>query len=303
MVSVDIAMATYNGEKYIVEQINSIINQTVENWTLYISDDDSLDNTVALIKEFALVDDRIILINEERQGGVLGNFNKVLEATKADYVFLADQDDVWPRNRVELLLGEIQKKDKNTEGPMMIYSDLELVDENLNTIAESFYNSCKIKPLENIDPINLLWKCSVYGCTTVFNRALLKKCLPIPNGITMHDNWLALNAATENGLFYFDQTTIKYRQHDNNVVGGGRSFFKKIRYSLVSFRKILANREKINNMLISSKKIHNNDVLNNLNLDDHRSMMFSFNHILPHVLCGSRRVFSFFNFIGFLIRK
>ncbi|GKV82504.1 hypothetical protein PEC106664_32780 [Pectobacterium carotovorum subsp. carotovorum] len=302
MVSIDIAMATYNGEKYIVEQINSIINQTVENWTLYISDDASRDNTVALIKELALVDDRIILINEERQGGVLGNFNKVLEATKADYVFLADQDDVWPKNRVELLLSEIQKKDKNTDGPMMIYSDLELVDENLNTIAESFYNSCKIKPLENIDPINLLWKCSVYGCTTVFNRALLKKCLPIPSGITMHDNWLALNAATENGLFYFDQTTIKYRQHDNNVVGGGRkNLIKRVGSSLASFDRISKSKAKVKKMLFEIKKIEKNDVFHLIELKGIDLVSFSFKYIFLNAL-RDKKILSFLTFIVFLVR-
>ncbi|WP_437214123.1 glycosyltransferase family 2 protein [Pectobacterium sp. LFLA-215] len=302
MVSIDIAMATYNGEKYIVEQINSIINQTVRNWTLYISDDASRDNTVALIKELALVDDRIILINEERQGGVLGNFNKVLEATKADYVFLADQDDVWPKNRVELLLGEIQKKDKNTDGPMMIYSDLELVDENLNTIAESFYNSCKIKPLENIDPINLLWKCSVYGCTTVFNRALLKKCLPIPSGITMHDNWLALNAATENGLFYFDQTTIKYRQHDNNVVGGGRkNLIKRVGSSLASFDRISKSKAKVKKMLFEIKKIEKNDVFHLIELKGIDLVSFSFKYIFLNAL-RDKKILSFLTFIVFLVR-
>ncbi|GKW23600.1 hypothetical protein PEC311524_11940 [Pectobacterium carotovorum subsp. carotovorum] len=302
MVSIDIAMATYNGEKYIVEQINSIINQTVGNWRLYISDDASLDNTVGLIKQLAQVDDRIILINDERQGGVLSNFNKVLEATKADYVFLADQDDVWPENRIELLLDEIQKKDKNRSRPVMLYSDLELVDKDLNTISESFYKSCKINPRENIDPINLLWKCSVYGCTTVFNRALLDKCMPIPNGITMHDNWLALNAATENGLFYFDKITIKYRQHDNNVVGGGRkSLIKRIRSSLDSFGRISKSKAKIKKMLFEIKKIKNNDVFYLVELNGIKLIYFSFRYIFLS-LFRDKKMLTFLTFIIFLVR-
>ncbi|HDC4532117.1 TPA: glycosyltransferase, partial [Enterobacter asburiae] len=109
MKQVDIALATFNGEKYIREQIESIQKQTYSNWRLLISDDCSTDSTIAIIKELMQNDRRINIVNESRQGGVIKNFNKALMHTTAEYVLLCDQDDIWPSERLSKLVSEISR--------------------------------------------------------------------------------------------------------------------------------------------------------------------------------------------------
>ncbi|MFS7308268.1 glycosyltransferase family 2 protein [Rahnella inusitata] len=303
MFHVDIAMATYNGEAYIEEQISSIISQTHTSWTLYISDDASNDRTVAIIKQFAELDSRIKLINTARQGGVVCNFNRALRATKSDYVLLADQDDYWHSDRINSLLSFILEKEQKNK-PAMVFSDLEVVDDKLITIDDSFYKSNLIDPLDNLVPENLLWKCTVYGCTTIFNRKLLDKCLPIPADVTMHDNWLALNAAAVGGLVYFDHQTIRYRQHNNNVVGGAnKGMYKRLLSVKRNIKNLLSYRQKINVLLSEAKKKEENTMLSKININGGGSAVFAFKKILPAMLFKSRKSYSFFMFIIFMVRQ
>ncbi|MBU9830802.1 MULTISPECIES: glycosyltransferase family 2 protein [Rahnella] len=303
MSHVDIAMATYNGESYIEEQILSIINQTYSSWTLYISDDASTDKTLDIINKYEKIDPRIKLINTERQGGVVNNFNCALSATRANYVLLADQDDYWNHDRVEKLFSYISARD-TFDKPLMVFSDLEIVDDKLVTISESFYKSNSIDPLKNLNPVQLLWKCSVYGCTTILNRRLLDKCLPIPAGITMHDNWLALNAATENGLEYLDVRTIRYRQHSNNVVGGGnKGFIKKLLSLNKNITKMIKYRGSINTLLDEAKNIPSNDILQGVDIKGKKSVDFAFKEIFPAIFFQSKKAYSILIFIIFMVKR
>jgi len=303
MSHVDIAMATYNGEAYIEEQLLSIINQTYSSWTLYISDDASTDKTADIIKQYEKLDSRIKLINTARQGGVVNNFNCALNATRANYVLLADQDDYWNSDRVEKLFSHISERDSLNK-PLMVFSDLEVVDDKLVTISDSFYKSNSIDPLKNLNPVQLLWKCSVYGCTTIFNRKLLEKCLPIPVGITMHDNWLALNAATESGLEYLDIRTIRYRQHSNNVVGGGnKGVLKKLLSLNKNIKKMMKYRENINTLLDEAKKIPSNEILLGVEIKGKNSFGFSFKEIFPAIFLQSKKAYSILIFIIFLVKR
>lgn len=296
-------MATYNGEAYIEEQLLSIINQTYSSWTLYISDDASTDKTADIIKQYEKLDSRIKLINTARQGGVVNNFNCALNATRANYVLLADQDDYWNSDRVEKLFSYISERDSLNK-PLMVFSDLEVVDDKLVTISDSFYKSNSIDPLKNLNPVQLLWKCSVYGCTTIFNRKLLEKCLPIPVGITMHDNWLALNAATESGLEYLDIRTIRYRQHSNNVVGGGnKGVLKKLLSLNKNIKKMMKYRENINTLLDEAKKIPSNEILLGVEIKGKNSFGFSFKEIFPAIFLQSKKAYSILIFIIFLVKR
>ena len=228
MSTIDIAMATYNGEQFISDQINSIIEQTHQDWVLYISDDGSTDQTIDIINNFASKDSRIKLINTDRQGGVIPNFNKALEYTNAEFVSLSDQDDIWPVDRLEILINEVSKNNE-TKQPQLIFTDLTLVDEDGVVISESFYRGSGINPLENLEGYNLLWKCTIYGCTTIMNRALLDITLPIPLNAHMHDQWLSMKAYQNKGLKYLNSSSIYYRQHEDNVVGGtNRSFLDRL---------------------------------------------------------------------------
>ncbi|OUY06687.1 glycosyltransferase family 2 protein [Acinetobacter populi] len=290
---VDIIMATYNGEKYIREQIQSIQAQPFTNWILIISDDYSQDDTVKIIKEMQGLDKRIELVNCEKQGGIVENFNKALSFSKSQYIFLADQDDIWVENRLNIMLDNFKKIEAdNAKKSILMFTDLELIDSDGNIIAESFYQYNDLNPYTNMKPNMLIWRSTVYGCSTLFNRKLLEESFPIPNYASMHDQWLALKAHMNNGLFYYDYKSLKYRQHSNNAVGGaGNGFIGKIKKSKRNFKSIKLNVEKV-------KK--------NLNYNENQfyslpSYFFPFQVVLPTIILGEKRLQSFLFFIIFIL--
>lgn len=303
MSGIDIAMATYNGSEFILEQINSIQQQSCTEWVLYISDDCSTDNTKEIIETLAKNDNRIKLINTKRQGGVVANFNKALEATTSQYIVLADQDDYWPKDRLKILLDKISNEGDQSK-PLMIFSDLTVVDKELSKISDSLYKSRQLDPYENMDCFDLLWKCSVYGCSTIMNRALLEKSLPIPFNATMHDNWLALNAATEHGLKFLDLVTIHYRQHENNVVGGRT---KSLPDKIISFKnsldKMLKHKEKVIEMLSLAKKIKGNEILKSITLDYPSGVSFAFQKVLPALKNKGRKGYTLLFLLSLMVNK
>lgn len=302
MCRIDIAMATYNGEQFIEEQIKSIQAQSYRDWCLFISDDGSNDNTIKIVMEIQKLDSRVKLINVERQGGVIQNFNKALESTSAEYVVLCDQDDIWPNDRLEIMFDEIKGKEKSKEKGIMLFTDLELIDETGNVIADSFYHINRINPLKNLEPNKLLWNCTIYGCTTIVNRALLNKSLPISSNALMHDQWLALKANQDNGLYFINKyKSILYRQHSNNVVGGSNhGFFSKL-------KKIKKNLSNIKKSVISIKKnLYGNNGLygkNNSLTSNMDFIKFAFVEIFPEIFKGDRKLHVLFLFIGFIIIK
>ncbi|MGL5030539.1 MAG: glycosyltransferase family 2 protein [Aeromonas sp.] len=221
-VKIDIALASYNGSKYIEAQLESILNQSHTNLSLIISDDGSTDNTVDIILEVSKKDSRVKLVNKSRVGGVVNNFNCCLSFCDANYIMLSDQDDIWLPDKIENMLFLLLKEEREigNDSPMLCYSDLKLVDSELNLLAESFYKANNLNPFLNQDLRYLTWRSSIYGCTCIFNQACLKQALPFPAGIPMHDHWLGLVALNNGKLSYHDVPTILYRQHSNNVVGG-----------------------------------------------------------------------------------
>ena len=131
MEKVDILLATYNGEKYIREQIDSILNQTYKEFRLLISDDGSTDGTRDILNEYKAKDDRIEIFMQEENLGVVKNFEFLLKKVEAKYYMFSDQDDIWKDEKIEKSLKKIE------EGFDLVYSDLEVVDENLNVTYES----------------------------------------------------------------------------------------------------------------------------------------------------------------------
>ncbi|MGS0738612.1 glycosyltransferase family 2 protein [Pseudomonas sp. GG8] len=233
-------MATYNGERYLVAQLESLLLQTHTNWKLYVSDDGSVDNTVKIAKDYMLKDSRITVVNTDRQGGVVKNFDKALSFSKSDHIMFCDQDDIWMPAKISSMLAAIKEKELEVgaEKPVLAFSDLCLVDEKGSVTEESFYESNKLNPIHNLDIKYLSWRSTVYGCTVIVNRALLMQALPLPSGVPMHDQWLCLIALHTGAVVYVDSSTIYYRQHANNVVGGaGSNFFGK----LISIKKLLSN--------------------------------------------------------------
>ncbi|QQD21913.1 glycosyltransferase [Oceanospirillaceae bacterium ASx5O] len=239
--SVDVVMATYNGELYLREQLDSILAQSYQSWRLLISDDGSCDSTLEILREYSSRDERIVIVNEKRQGGVINNFNQALMYSCADYIFLSDQDDVWLPNKIDSLLFFLKEKERiySKETPILIFSDRRVVDESLNMLSESAFKAQNFPAELNCSKDFLIWRSTIYGCTTVFNKALYETAVPVPKFVPMHDQWLGLKAAEKGHVFMYDDVTILYRIHGGNVVGGKKkNIIEKIITSKKLFKKI-----------------------------------------------------------------
>ena len=156
---IDVLLATYNGEKYLREQLDSILNQTYTNFNLIISDDCSTDGTVKILEEYEKKDSRItgVFVHQKNQG-VVKNIEYLLSLVQSDYYMLADQDDVWLPEKIEMSLKKIKETDSD-----LVFGDLEVVDEKLNTIYPSFNDymllSRKISKYINTDKLNYIYNC------------------------------------------------------------------------------------------------------------------------------------------------
>ncbi len=207
--NISVALATYNGREFLETQLYSIINQTVKLLEIIIVDDCSTDNTWRLLERFAEKYHFIKIFKNEKNLGVVKTFEKALTLCLGEYIALADQDDYWLPNKLELLMSNI---DEN----WLIHSDAFVVDDKLQIINESFSS---IKPYHDNSLEMYYLRNNVTGCTALLKRELIEVALPFPENIIMHDHYLALCAKVCNKLAYIDNKLIKYRQHSQNIIG------------------------------------------------------------------------------------
>ena len=224
---VNILLSTYNGATYLRDQVKSIQNQTFKDWNLLIRDDGSTDGTVGVIKELVGNDDRIRWINERSNEnvGVIQSFFQLLKYEKADFYFFSDQDDVWLPEKIEKQLA--LAKGRQDVIPLMVYTDLKVVDENLNVMHESMIRTQSGHA--NTEFIQELTENTVTGGVSMINHALSELWTGEESyPLLMHDWYLALLACTFGALVYLDEPTELYRQHSNNVLGA-RTLTKRMR--------------------------------------------------------------------------
>ncbi len=205
---VSVAMATYNGEKYLKQQVDSILSQLSSEDELIISDDHSTDGTLSIIGKYLQEDPRVRLyINGEK--GVTSNFENAIKHTQNDIIFLSDQDDVWKPEKVET----VKKYFEKYPNIQMIMSDITVVDNQLNTTIESFYDfrGSRAGVIKNII------KNSYIGCAMSFRKELKAKILPIPRNVPMHDMWIGLVADMNHSALLIPEKLIYYRRHDSTV--------------------------------------------------------------------------------------
>jgi glycosyltransferase involved in cell wall biosynthesis len=222
MAGIDLLLATYNGEGYLEDQIESFLCQTNNDWRLIVRDDGSSDETRSILARMAkkFPEKVMILEDGDERLGVIGNFSRLMETSSSKYTMFSDQDDLWLPDKIEISIkrmNELEKKFGNTT-PILIHTDLRVVNEKLETIAESFWDYQLTDP--DITSLNrLLMQNNITGCTMIINKALRDISLPIPEGVMMHDWWVALVAASFGVIDYLPQATILYRQHGSNVEG------------------------------------------------------------------------------------
>ncbi|HGD1619842.1 TPA: glycosyltransferase family 2 protein [Streptococcus agalactiae] len=213
---VNILMATYNGEKFLAQQIESIQKQTFKEWNLLIRDDGSSDKTCDIIRNFTAKDSRIRFINENEHHnlGVIKSFFTLVNYEVADFYFFSDQDDVWLPEKLSVSLEAA--KHKAFDVPLLVYTDLKVVNQELNILQDSMIRAQSHHANTTLLPE--LTENTVTGGTMMINHALAEKWFT-PNDILMHDWFLALLAASLGEIIYLDLPTQLYRQHDNNVLG------------------------------------------------------------------------------------
>lgn len=236
---VDILLATYNGEKYLREQIDSILDQTHQDFRLYVRDDCSSDGTPSIIKEYvAKHPDKIFYLTSEERLGAKGNFSRLLNASSADYICFADQDDVWFSNKIEMTLSTMLELEiENTKHcPLLVHTDLHVVDENLNTVHTSFWRYSKLFPRKSRTLNRLLVQNVITGCTVMINRSLARLIKNVPPETIMHDWWMGLVASCFGLVREVSKPTIYYRQHSNNTIGAKR--FGSFRHLKEGIRKL-----------------------------------------------------------------
>lgn len=216
---IDVLLATYNGEKYLKEQLDSILNQTYQNIQLIISDDCSKDNTRKILKEYEQKDSRVKVYYQNENLGCIKNFEFLLKKVENEVYMLSDQDDIWMPEKIEKTYEHLEKEKVD-----LVFCDLEVVDSKLQTIHPSFNDfmklSRKIEKYIHTDKINYLYNC-VTGCTLMARKKWIDKILPLPtkSKYVLHDHWIGLIISLEGKLAYLPEKYIQYRQHENNEVG------------------------------------------------------------------------------------
>lgn len=237
-------MSTYNGQDYLIEQIQSILNQTNHEWHLYIRDDGSSDKTCKIIQSFAQKYNCITFINDKNREnvGVVRSFMRLLQVIKADFYMFSDQDDVWLPNKVQITLNRMLQCHYQSL-PVCVHTNLEVVDNSLKK-----YVSASRKLVWSSFQRLLFWNC-VTGCTIMVNQKL-KNMIKFKNmnydNIYMHDWWIALIAAEFGEISFINKSTMLYRQHGNNVEGSlQRHSVKEVIYRLTNYDYDRANMKKI----------------------------------------------------------
>mgnify|MGYP005789543507 CR=1 FL=1 len=215
---VAILMSTYNGQRYLNEQIISIVNQTYGNWHLYIRDDGSKDNTQLMIREWERkLPDKITFFNKEnvKNIGVVKSFMDIFSNVNAEFYMFSDQDDVWKKDKIEKSVNAMLSQEY-TKRPICIHTDLQVVNSKLE--GNEVMNGDKIWH----DFQHLLFSNCITGCTMLINQ-VVKDMIDFENinytRVYMHDWWIGLICAEFGQIVYLKEPLILYRQHGDNVVG------------------------------------------------------------------------------------
>lgn len=234
-----ILMATYNGESFIVEQIDSILQQTWKDWHLYIRDDGSTDMTVKIVQKYQMLYDSITLLNDDRGSlGVRDQFLYMLETVDADYFMFCDQDDKWFPDKIEKSLKRIKEVEaKNPEAAVLIGSDCAMCGPDLEVVNLSCWDHLRINPRAFLTKNGIYVYPFITGASMILNKKVKEILPPLPEGLPknrpMYDWWVLINTFKYGVVDLLEEPTRYYRQHSANVSGGidklNTSYLSKLR--------------------------------------------------------------------------
>lgn len=217
--TIAVLMATYNGEMFLKQQLDSILSQTYQNFKIYVSDDLSNDGTLEIIKKYQQnFPEKIFYTVNEVNIGYVENFEKLLKNSSEPYLALSDQDDIWEQHKLELLVENmlcIEAHNKQT--PILVHSDLSMIDEDGKLFRSSYFDYRGYKLKEEKDLGHILGPCGVMGNTLLINDKLKKLVLPFPKMLDVHDYWIAVNAELFGKRKTLFKPLVQYRIHKSNV--------------------------------------------------------------------------------------
>ncbi len=222
--TISVAMCTYNGERYLVEQLNSLLTQTCLPNELVICDDGSTDGTLAILENFQKnVLFKVHIHKNQKPLGTTKNFEKAIRLCTGSYIFPCDQDDVWLPTKIEVLTNYLNQN----PGVEMVFSNAKLVDVALNDLHRSQWDVVRFKEEQRKKwesgkaVMVMLGGNRVTGCTTAIRSTLVEVSVPFPTDIpkTIHDTWLAWVATVRRSIMPLDVALVLYRQHDAQQVG------------------------------------------------------------------------------------
>lgn len=240
---ISVCMATYNGEKYLKQQIDSILAQSNKEWELLIRDDGSHDNTVSIIKDYQTkYPNKIKLITDNKHHlGANLNFRQLLEYINAEYIMFSDQDDVWLPNKIELTLRAMKSAEQlYPEKPVLVHTDLKVVDPNLNIIAESMWSYQKLFPEIGDNLSTIMARNVVTGCAMMLNSKAKAVSIPIPKEAVMYDWWIAISVAKHGKIIPVAVSSILYRQHSENLIGVHQMSISHLLKKLCSLKQLIS---------------------------------------------------------------
>ncbi len=215
---VNILISTYNGGKYLNQQLDSLFSQTNNNFEIIARDDGSNDETLEILHSY-----NITIIDSKKNLGAKGSFGALLEYavqnTESEYFMFCDQDDVWEGDKIERALVKMHEIETSCpDKPILVHTDLKVADENLKVLDNSMWNYECINP--KLNTLNrLLIQNTITGCTVMINKKLAQISLQIPDEAVMHDWWIGLVASEFGKIGFIDESTIQYRQHASNSIG------------------------------------------------------------------------------------
>ena len=241
---VGIVMAAYNSERFIGEQLDSILSGTYQNIHIYVRDDGSKDATVSVVKEYVKkYPKQIELIENKDNGGYVKNFLAGVMEAKEDYIMFCDHDDVWLPDKVKITLEAMKKAERKAEAkeiPIVVFTDNTIVDGDLKPLGASFYERGNYN-FEQMGLSYMLMENKLIGCTIMINKALKDKITVLPEHARVHDWWVALIASAFGKIVFVNKQTMLYRQHGTNEIGN-RNFVKYVADAVTTLKK---QREKL----------------------------------------------------------